>query len=193
MKSMRQTAALPAATADSSNLSALYQAHAAAVERWAARLAGPSLDVEDIVQEVFLIAHRQLPKFRGDSSLATWLFGITERVVWHQRRKVRSWQRMRAPVDEIDVKLPAAGPSPLDTLQSKEAAALFYRALDGVDERYRAALVLFEVEELSGQEIATLKGIRVETLWVWLHRARAQLLKALVRMGVGQGQERKLP
>jgi RNA polymerase sigma-70 factor (ECF subfamily) len=179
---MRQTAALPAATADTVGLGALYQAHAVAVERWAARLAGPSLDVEDIVQEVFLIAYRQLHKFRGDSSVATWLFGITERVVWHQRRKARPWTRMRAPADEIDVKLPATGPSPLETLQSKEATALFYRALDGVDERYRAVLVLFEVEELSGQEIAALKGIRVETLWVWLHRARAQLLKSLVRL-----------
>ena len=70
----------------------LYRSHAAAVEHWAARLAGPSLDVEDIVQDVFLIAQRRLPKFRGESTPATWLFGITERVIWHRRRKDR-WRR----------------------------------------------------------------------------------------------------
>ena len=78
---MEQTAAKPAAIEDCSDLGALFRTHGLAVERRAARLGGPSLDVGDMVQEVFLIAHRQLHKFRGESSLATWLFAITEREV----------------------------------------------------------------------------------------------------------------
>jgi RNA polymerase sigma-70 factor (ECF subfamily) len=186
VRSMEHTAALPAALAEGPDLEAIYRVHSAAVEQWAARLAGPVLDAEDIVQEVFLIAYQQLPKFRGDSSLATWLFGITERVIWHRRRKER-WRRWLGASVEETARVPATGPCPLDVLQSKQSTELFYRALEGVGERYRAALVLFELDDLSGQEIAELKGVRVETVWVWLHRARAQLLKRLVELE-GKGQ-----
>jgi RNA polymerase sigma-70 factor (ECF subfamily) len=183
---MEHTAALPAAIAEGLDLESLYRAHALAVERWASRLSGPSLDVEDIVQEVFLIAHRQLPKFRGESSASTWLFRITERVVWHRRRKDR-WRRwVGSSAEELASKLPTHARSPFEEMESKQATELFHRALDGVSERYRAALVLFELEDLSGQEIANLKGVRVETVWVWLFRARAQLLKKFVELEAGR-------
>jgi RNA polymerase sigma-70 factor (ECF subfamily) len=114
--------------------------------------------------------------------VATWLFAITERVVWHRRRKER-WRRwLGGSADDITAKLAAPEPSPHDALQSKQATELFYRALEGVAERYRAPLVLFELDDLSGQEIAELKGVRVETVWVWLHRARAQLLDRFVEL-----------
>lgn len=45
--------------------------------RWAGRLGGPHVDVEDILQEVFMVVHRQLASFRGDSLVTTWLFAIT--------------------------------------------------------------------------------------------------------------------
>jgi len=83
-------------------------------------------------------------------------------------------------------RIPAKEPCPLDALQSKQATELFYRALEGVAERYRAPLILFELDDFSGQEIADLKGVRVETVWVWLHRARAQLLKRFVELEGGR-------
>src|SRR6516162_319680 len=73
----------------------LYRAHVRQVARWAARLGGPTLEVEEVVHEVFEIAHRRLPVFRGESTAATWLFGITERVVRHRRRRAR-WRRWLA-------------------------------------------------------------------------------------------------
>jgi RNA polymerase sigma-70 factor (ECF subfamily) len=182
---MEHTAALPAAVAEGPDLEAIYRAHCTAVTHWAARLAGPMLDVEDIVQEVFLVAYQQLPKFRGASSMATWLFGITERVIWHRRRKER-WRRwLGGSTEEITAKVPARDPCPDGVLESKQATELFYRALEGVAERYRAPLILFELDDFSGQEIADLKGVRVETVWVWLHRARAQLLKRFIELEGG--------
>jgi RNA polymerase sigma-70 factor (ECF subfamily) len=179
---MEQTAALPATVAEGPDLEAIYRTHSHAVAHWAARLAGPALDAEDIVQEVFLIAYQKLAKFRGDSSLATWLFAITERVIWHRRRKER-WRRwLGGSAEEITASLAARDPNPHEVLQSKQSTQLFYRALDGVAERYRAPLILFELDELSGQEIADLKGVRVETVWVWLHRGRAQLLERFVQL-----------
>jgi RNA polymerase sigma-70 factor (ECF subfamily) len=178
------------AVAESTDLVSLYRSYSRAVEHWAARLAGPSFDVEDIVQEVFLIAHRQLPKFRGDSSPATWLFGITERVVWQKRRKERRRLWFSGPAEEMMARVPTQGPSPLEVVERKQATKLFYRALEGVSERYRAVLVLFEIDELPGQQIASLKGVRIETMWVWLHRARAQLLKRMVELE-GKREEKK--
>jgi RNA polymerase sigma-70 factor (ECF subfamily) len=173
------------------DVATLYRSHGAAVARWVARLAGPGLEPEDLVQEVFLIAQRKLPGFRGESSPARWLYRIAERVVWHRRRKQRQqepsrsrWHRLffagRAGVAEIEpADLPSPDPSPLDVVQTRQAATLFYRALEGMNERHRAAFILFELEELSGAEIAALQDVAVGTVWVWLHRARAQFLAKL--------------
>ena len=190
MEQTATTARVPAAIAESPDvemeIGALYRSHARAVARWAARLAGPALDLDEVVQEVFLVAHRQLHKFRRASSPARWLFGITERVVWHKRRKER-WRRwLSGSADQVAAELPASEPSPHDLLEGKQATRLFYRALEGVSDRYRTVLVMFELEEMSGPEIAELKGVRLETLWVWLHRGRAQLLKEFEKVASPQ-------
>src|SRR5437879_2718197 len=70
-------------------LAALYREHAPTVARWAARLGGPWVEVEDVLQEVFVVAHRQLPSFRGDSRVSTWLFAITRNVVRQKRERER--------------------------------------------------------------------------------------------------------
>src|ERR1700749_3765924 len=74
------------------DLDALYRAHVDAVARWAGRLAGPGLDLEDIVQEVFVVVHCRLSEFRGDAALTTWLYEITARVVRDRRRHRRRWR-----------------------------------------------------------------------------------------------------
>src|SRR5205823_4400364 len=50
-------------------LESVYREHAALVKRWALRLGGPAIDVEDTVQEVFLVVQRRLPEFRGDARI----------------------------------------------------------------------------------------------------------------------------
>src|SRR5438067_5524112 len=78
----------------------VYRAHAQDVARWAQRLGGPAVDVEDVTQEVFLAVHRKLAGFRGDSSLTTWLYRITENVVRHRRRKDRWRKRLSGSAEE---------------------------------------------------------------------------------------------
>src|SRR6185436_1837667 len=76
----------------------LYREHAGVVARWARHLAGPSIDTEDLVQEIFLVARRRLPEFRGDAKVTTWLYAITVRVVRTARRQDRLrrwWPRLR--------------------------------------------------------------------------------------------------
>jgi RNA polymerase sigma-70 factor (ECF subfamily) len=168
------------------DVEAVYRAHAQRVARWAARLAGPTLDVDDLVQEVFLIVQRELRTFRGDARLTTWLFRITENVVRHRRRKdrVRRWL-MGSPA-EVAGRLPSPRPTPLESLEQRQATELVYRALDGLPEKYRTVLVLFELEELGGDEIAALLGLKLATVWVQLHRARARFLSRLEELEVAE-------
>jgi RNA polymerase sigma-70 factor (ECF subfamily) len=155
----------------------LYRAHMHQVARWAERLAGPTLDVEDIVSEVFLIAHERLASFRGDSSLSTWLFGITDRVVRHRRRKER-WRRWLAgSADETAGHLPGTGPDPLRVAERNQAAARVYRVLDRLGERDRQILILCELEELTAEEVGELLGIQPGNARLRLHRARARFLR----------------
>jgi RNA polymerase sigma-70 factor (ECF subfamily) len=182
----------PAVGALAFDIAAVYRSHGAAVARWAARLAGPDLEAEDVVQEVFMIAQRKLAGFRGEASPARWLYRITERVVSHRRRSER-WRRWLAGTPErVAADVPAPGATPLEVVQRQQAAALFYRALDGMPENHRAAFILFELEEMSGAEIAALKGVRVATVWVWLHRARAHFLARLAAQEQAEQQAESL-
>ncbi len=158
----------------------IYRAHAADVARWAARLGGPRLELEDVVQEVFTLVQRHLDSYRGEAKLTTWLFRITENVVKHQRRKDR-WRRWlpgsASADDDPPKEQPSPDPSPEKSLEKQQSRELIYQALDKMNDRYRTALVLFEIEDLSGEEVAERMGIKLSNLWVLLHRARAELVR----------------
>jgi RNA polymerase sigma-70 factor (ECF subfamily) len=159
----------------------LYRAYGARVTRWVARMAGPFLDVEDLVQDVFVKAHQLLPQFRGDAEITTWLYRIAENLVISRRRRerVRRWLWRTQDVDP-----PIAYPTPLDALERREAQRLVYRLLDDVSGRYRVVFILFELEGLSGDEIAELTGIKLATVWVRLHRARTRFFARARKLGV---------
>jgi RNA polymerase sigma-70 factor (ECF subfamily) len=165
-------------------LGALYRAHAQAVARWAARLAGPALDVEDIVHEVFLVVRSQLPRFRPGARMTTWLYGITQNVVRHQRRKQRWRNWLSGSATDVAGDLEATGPTPLEELERQRALRNVYRILDGMSDKLRTVFILFEIERLSGEEVAELTGAKVATVWVQLHRARADFFKRMEAMGL---------
>ena len=156
------------------SLDALYRAHAPAVARWAAHLGGPRLDVEDAVHEVFLVVSKRLTEFRGDAKVTTWLYRITERVVrgGRRRERVRRWLDLVRRGD-VQQSLSPPRPTPVEELERRQSRETVYRILDRLAEKYRRVLVLFELEELSGEEIAALTGLKLATVWVHLHRARA--------------------
>jgi RNA polymerase sigma-70 factor (ECF subfamily) len=162
--------------ASPNDFEAIYRAHVEQVARWAARLGGTEIDVDDVVQEVFVAVHKQLPKFRGESQVRTWLYRITANQVAERRRRDR-WRRWFRGAPDEEVVSPAL--TPVETLERREATARVYRALDQLNEKYRTLLILFELEQHSGQEIAELTGLSLDAVWVTLHRARAQLLKKL--------------
>jgi RNA polymerase sigma factor (sigma-70 family) len=167
----------------------VFRRHGGDVARWASRLGGPGLELEDVVQEVFLKVHQLLPGWRPDrAQLTTWLYRITENVVRHRRRKERMRRWLGGSASEVARDVPSPSRSAEEQLASHQTQARFYRALDGMNERYRNALILFELEGLSGEEIATLMDAKTATVWVWLHRARADFLKRLQRIMAEEGE-----
>jgi len=167
---------------------AFYQQHVQMVSRWAARLAGPELEKEDLVQEVFLIAHRRRDTFRGAAKVSTWLFGITQNVVRHRRRKERVRHLLLGAATDIG-RLAPLRPTPVEELERREATKTVYRLLDDLPDKYREVFILFEIEGLSGAEIGALTGLNLGTLRVRLHRARSRFM-ANLRAHVGaEGQE----
>jgi RNA polymerase sigma-70 factor (ECF subfamily) len=155
----------------------LYRAHVSSVWRWVHRLAGPDGELEDLVQDIFVIAHRRLPHFRRESAITTWLYGITAKVVRDHRRKKRFralWVRPRQERDEASVEAQA----PM-LLEQRELNVRVYKVLDRLNERYRTVLIFHEIEGLGAEEIATLLGAKSSNVWMWLHRARQSFAKHL--------------
>jgi RNA polymerase sigma-70 factor (ECF subfamily) len=160
-------------SSDELSFDEVYRRHAGGVSRWIRRLWGER-DAEDVLQEVFLVAQRRLPDFRGDAAIGTWLYGVTLRVVIAKRRKerLRRLLWLRAAGDATDTM--TAVPSPQATLEQNEAANLVYSILDQLPERDRALLILFELEGLPAQAIADVLQMKVNAVWVALARSRAK-------------------
>ena len=155
----------------------LYRQHAPTVARWAARLGGPAVEVQDVVQDVFLVARRRLQRFDGSANITTWLFRATERIVLAARRKARRRDWLSRTPSDLAPAGPRSRPTPLEAVERDELAGIVYRLLDRLPERQRQVLILFEMEGLSTAEIAALTGSLIPTVRVQLHRARARMAK----------------
>ncbi len=160
----------------------LYRAHERTVMRWAARLGGPGIDVEDVVQDVFLVAKRRLRSVDESWNIQTWLFRTTEKIVQTARRKRRLRQWLSLSREPAAPGMGAPRPTPAEALERERAVEEVYRVLDRLPERQRRVLVLFEIEGMSTQEIAELIGAQVGTVRVWLFRARARFLEEHQRL-----------
>ena len=165
------------------SLDELYLRHGADIKRWARRLAGPQADLEDLLHDVFLIALRRSFVARGDGSVRTWLFRITDHVVRTRRRRgfIRGLLFRRH--QDAMVAAAATPATPQDEVERRERHRLLYRALDRLADSYRTTLILYEIEGLSADQVAELTGVPVGTVCVRLHRGRAKLVASLAREG----------
>ena len=174
------------------DLPALYRDHAGKVRRWAARLGGPELDPDDIVQEVFLLADRRLGRADLAAEVVAWLFRTTELMVRNALRRTRRRRGALARAAELEEARPPGFPTPLELLEQQEAMASLRRLLEAIPLVQRRAFVLFALDGLPTDHIAQLLGVRVGTVRVWIHRARAAV-RNLEGGGGHQGDERNPP
>lgn len=162
------------------SLEAIYDAHFDFVWRSARRMGVAEAAVDDVVQEVFLVAHRRLTDFEGRSSIKTWLFGILLRVVADHRRRDRRKGGL-APLPEA-LAADADESCPAEQAQRRDRVRLLHSLLEQLDDEKRAVFVLAELEQLTAPEIAeALGGIKLNTVYSRLRVARKQFDEALAR------------
>ena len=158
----------------------LYRAHAGRLFGLACRMVGRS-DAEDLLQEMFLTAHRKLGLYRGDSSLGTWLFRLGTNLCldYLRSRGLRAAQMTDAFADEDGATITGAAGPILGVLDRIDLE----RALGALPPGCRAVFVLHDVEGLEHREIAELLGISDGTSKSQLHKARLRLRGALRNIG----------
>jgi len=158
----------------------LFLAHAPFVARFLARLGAQPADIDDLVQEVFLVAHR-LGGFIPDRGRATtWLAHIAVRIASNARRTRR--RRPEHQDDEALTQQLSPGADPQQRAEVTESLARVNRALAALDIDQRAVFVLFEVEGETCEAIALGLGVPVGTVYSRLYRARKDFQQAYDRM-----------
>ncbi len=149
--------------------------HQDRVARLARRLLAWPADVDDVVQEVFLAVWVHRERFRGRSSLSTWLTTITvNKCRNHERNRLLRLRLIRQPA-VVEAGRPTNRPPPLDT-------GAFARVQDGIralPRRYREVVVLRYLEEMPVRDIGEVLGISEGAAHVRLSRAKDRLARSL--------------
>lgn len=174
-----------------SHIDALYGA--------ALRMTANRQDAEDLVQETYVKALRNLHRYRDGGGCKAWLFRILTNAYIDRYRKARRspipveleedgttglYDRMVAPPD-------AATPPPdlqdLDDFLDRFVSDEVKQALDGLPEIFRTVIVLRDVERFSYREIADMLEIPIGTVMSRLFRGRRLLQDALREYAVSEG------
>jgi len=142
-------------------------------------------DAEDVAQEAFISAFKNLAAFRGQAKFSTWLISITLNEARGRLRR-QSLVRMDS-LDETPEEGGHVSPAllrdwrevPSDALERKEVREMLREAIGGLAPIYREVVLLRDVEELSVEETATALTISVASVKTRLHRARIMLQKVL--------------
>ena len=160
----------------------LYRAHAGRLYNLVCRMAGSAQEAEDLLQEIFLHAHRKLGSFRGDSSLGTWLYRLAvnqclDFLRGRQNRMTKATSSLDDDAAAEPVAVMPAVPTAISRIDLERAIA---RLPDGC----RTAFVLHDVEGFEHNEVARLLGVSEGTSKSQVHKARSRLramLGALTR------------
>jgi len=148
----------------------LYRTHARRLFGLACRMVGRT-EAEDLLQEIFLSAHRKMAQYRGQSALGTWLFRLGANLcVDHLRSRGNRLNQLTDVIDDDFDGTASSGPI-LGTVDRLDLE----RALAALPARARSVFVLHDVEGLEHQEIATMLDIAEGTSKSQLHKARLRL------------------
>jgi len=153
----------------------LYDAHVWRVHALSLRLMTDGAEAEELTQDVFVAAWRQLHGFRGAARFSTWLHAITIRL---SRQRLRGMLRRRAREEKYMLSYQAAVSAAMP-----EADMQIERALAQLPRRMRTALVLHAIEGYTQAETAEMMGIAVGTVKAHVHRARTLLQERMDRNG----------
>jgi len=170
------------AQGDREAFATLYREYRADIYRFAAHMCGSSVLAEDVVQDVFVAVIEHATRYRsGRSGVLAWLVGIARN---HVRRARCRRQGVPLPEDDSDMgKWIAHQPDVLANLTREGQEAALARALLEVPPRYREAIVLCDLQQLSYEQAASALQAPIGTVRSRLHRGRALLARSLSRTG----------
>jgi RNA polymerase sigma-70 factor, ECF subfamily len=149
------------------------------------RLMNDPSDAPDIVQEVFLKVFRNVGAFRGNSSLKTWIYRIAVNEAYNHRRWFCRHQRQEVALGCEEGTpnyvggMTDTGRSPFEQAADRETRALVEQALEKLNPKFRAAVVLRDIEDLSYEDIATVLDVSLGTVKSRIMRGREALRKIL--------------
>jgi RNA polymerase sigma-70 factor (ECF subfamily) len=169
------------ARGDLAALGEAYDAHHAHVRAFACRLLGDESAAEDLLQETFIALPRAIHRFRGESSLRTFVVAIA---VNRARHHLRGAMRRRAAHARFEADPPPSTPSPEDDARRRQLAATLTRALDALPIDQRVAVVLCEIEERTSAEAAQIVGVPEGTIRTRAFHGKRKLREALAEEGL---------
>jgi RNA polymerase sigma-70 factor (ECF subfamily) len=157
----------------------LYRQHARRLFGLVFRMTGSADDAEDLLQEVFLQAHRKLSGFRGESTLGTWLYRLAmNHCLDHLRGRQAKMSRATESLDRDEAPEPIA---PAPVVPPAISRMDLERAIETLPEGCRAAFLLHDVEGFEHREVAAILGISEGTSKSQVHKARMKLRAVLSR------------
>jgi RNA polymerase sigma-70 factor (ECF subfamily) len=136
-------------------------------------------DLDDLLQEVFLVVNQRLNEYVERGRLRSWLYSICVRVSRAQRRKLG--RRRESPIGVIEQ---TAVDNPLNQLEERQSLALGEQLLEALPPQQREVFMLYEVEDMSMPEIAQALGCPLQTAYSRLYMARARILAAVQSLAV---------
>jgi RNA polymerase sigma-70 factor (ECF subfamily) len=181
-----------ARVSDAVRFDRLYREHVDRIFRFAQRLCGQTDDAKDLVQDTFLNAYRGLKDFRGEASLATWLYAIAARACIRMRRRRKGEPERELSLEEFiptsegefRLQIPAQGLSPQQALENKQLRRALQQAIGQLPKKYRLVLVLRDMEGLTAREVGSIMGLNERAVKSRLHRARLFVRRELSARGI---------
>jgi RNA polymerase sigma-70 factor (ECF subfamily) len=162
---------------DPEAITSVYEEHHVSVRAFAQRLVGDIEAAEDLVQDVFVALPTAIARFRGESSLRTFLVSIA---VHHAKNHVRAAVRRRAALARFAREPePGSSPDPQRDLERRQLGDRLMSALDALPLEQRVAVVLSEIEERTSIEIAAITGVPEGTVRTRIFHAKRKLREIL--------------
>ncbi len=158
----------------------LVRLHQRPVYSLAYRMLGNPEDAEDVLQETFVALYRSLPRFRGSSSLSTYLHRLAANFSLMKLRRRRSRHEKQHQGLDQELERPDPQAFSLDKYLDSEAKALLKRFLWELKEGERAAVVLGDIEGFRDREASKMLGLGLSAYKSRLRRGRENLRKKLL-------------
>lgn len=179
-----------------------HQAFAELVDRYknsvysiCLRMVGNREEAEDLSQDAFIRAYNHISQFDNDRKFSTWLFRIATNLSIDSLRRKKPSVSLDAEIPgteglALNTMLPGSGDLPDEQIVQGETEQWIQNEIKALPEKYRSAVVLKYIEDLSLKEISEIMGLPVGTVKTRVHRGREMLRK---NMKASRGEEDDMP